>query len=320
MNIEVKKQVAQICGFYPQNAILLQALWSNYGGLYRVSNAGNTQSAIVKWIDFNQPKNHPKGWGNTEGHQRKIKSYQMEANFYEKYSLGLSNHVHLPQYLGSMAISNGMLMGLSDLAQQNLFPNLPVTPTRVKAVLKWLANFHGYFLNNPAKKIWPIGSYWHLGTRIKEWEAMPNNKLKNAAKEIDNILHTSTYSTIIHGDAKWANFCFSSDEREVAGLDFQYVGKGCGIIDVMYFISSVYSGNELEFNENELLNYYFKELQIITERLHPDIDFNLLKTEWIKLYPFAWADFTRFLQGWMPNHNKLTPYALKLTKQALSQI
>ena len=41
----------------------------------------------------------------------------------------------------------------------------------------------------------------------------------------------------MHGDAKLANFLFTSDHSQVAGVDFQYVGGGCGMKDVAYLLS-----------------------------------------------------------------------------------
>jgi thiamine kinase-like enzyme len=61
--------------------------------------------------------------------------------------------------------------------------------------------------------------------------------LKEAAPVIDEKLNTCAYKTFVHGDAKLANFCFAPD-GQVAGVDFQYVGGGCGMKDVAYFIGS----------------------------------------------------------------------------------
>jgi Ser/Thr protein kinase RdoA (MazF antagonist) len=63
------------------------------------------------------------------------------------------------------------------------------------------------------------------------------------AAVIDQVLNNCSYQTIVHGDAKLANFCFSK-EGAVSAVDFQYVGGGCGMKDVAYFLGSCLTGKE----------------------------------------------------------------------------
>ena len=65
------------------------------------------------------------------------------------------------------------------------------------------------------------------------------------------------FKTIVHGDAKLANFCFSHDLSNVAAVDFQYVGGGCGMKDVAYFLGSCLNDQELRTTENELLDFTY---------------------------------------------------------------
>ncbi len=121
----------------------------------------------------------------------------------------------------------------------------------------------------------------------------------------------------MHGDAKLANFCFSEDGTNIAAVDFQYVGGGCGMKDVAYFIGSCLSNDACERFENELLDFYFTELQ---QSIHSAIDFNQLEEDWRRMYPIAVADFTRFLLGWMPTHQKVNDYSLRKTKEVLMSL
>ena len=62
-----------------------------------------------------------------------------------------------------------------------------------------------------------------------------------------------------------ANFCFGSEESGVAAVDFQYVGGGCGMKDLAYFVGSCFRDHEAEEREEEILNLYFKELSSFME-------------------------------------------------------
>ncbi|MEM7298595.1 MAG: phosphotransferase, partial [Bacteroidota bacterium] len=158
--------------------------------------------------------------------------------------------------------------------------------------------------------------YWHLDTRPDEYERMKNLSLKEFAKAIDQRLSAASFQTLVHGDAKLANFCFSKQDK-VAAVDFQYVGKGCGMKDVAYFISSCFHEKEIEKYEAELLNHYFNELEKSTDK---SVDFQILKAEWMSLYKYAWADFYRFLDGWSPGHWKMHSYSEKLTREVIDEL
>ncbi len=189
--------------------------------------------------------------------------------------------------------------------------------------MKWLANFHASFLNEHPKELWEVGTYWHLNTRPDEFEKLNHQELKSKAHLIDETLNQCKYQTMVHGDAKLANFCFSENGERTAAVDFQYVGGGCGMKDIAYFLGSCLSSDECESYQNELLDFYFSELKQAFEKSQNtstlvDLDFSALEKEWRKLYPFALTDFTRFLLGWMPGHQKVNKYQLHIMQSVLS--
>ena len=160
-----------------------------------------------------------------------------------------------------------------------------------------------------------------LETRQDEFNNMTDGPLKQAAHFIDSSLNNARYQTIVHGDAKLANFCFGDEEtnkiRSVAAVDFQYVGKGVGGKDLAYFLGSCLTDNDLTLRHNELLDHYFKALGQACSEYQQHVDFSALENEWRKLYSFANADFHRFLQGWSPEHHKINGYLQAQSELAL---
>ena len=187
-------------------------------------------------------------------------------------------------------------------------------------VLDWLANFHATFMGDAPAGLWPTGSYWHLATRPDELVAMADGPLKKAANALDRTLNEAPYQTFVHGDAKLANFCFSDDGKRVAAVDFQYVGGGCGMKDVAYFISSCLNENECERQQESLLSRYFNALSTALKHRHANIDGNAVETAWRPLYGVAWTDFYRFLQGWSPGHWKIHAYSERLAREVLANL
>jgi aminoglycoside phosphotransferase (APT) family kinase protein len=143
---------------------------------------------------------------------------------------------------------------------------------------------------------------------------LEDQKLKDAARVIDEKLNTCTYKTFVHGDAKLANFCFAED-GQVAGLDFQYVGGGCGIKDVAYFVGSCLNESECERLEAQILDTYFEFLQSAMMKRN-----EALEAEWRSLYRVAWADFHRFLKGWSPGHWKINSYSERITAEVINNL
>ncbi len=300
----------------------IQSLWSGYGKISRYSLKGSElQTIIVKNIIFPSHSNHPRGWDTDVSHKRKVKSYQVETAFYNNYNQLCNKACRTPQLIASEVIGEEQVIILEDLDAAGFSKRAQdLTLTEIKVCLKWLANFHGTFLKVKPENLWNIGSYWHLETRPDEYKVMNQSPLKQAAFALDKRLNNSHFQTLIHGDAKVANFCFSSDFKNVAAVDFQYVGGGCGMKDVAYLMSSCLSEYECELNENELLDYYFDELEIALNKRGIRLLFNELEIEWRLLYLFAWADFTRFLMGWMPTHQKINGYSKLKMEEALKSL
>ena len=302
--------VEECCGSKVAKEELVQELWSGYGCLKRI-HLSNGSSFILKEINFASVQDHPRGWATNISYERKRKSYQIEQNWYEGLSQKLDDITKVPALIYNQKGDTIALL-LEDLNASGFDQRYrSLNLDGVKKVLEWLARFHATFIGVEPEGLWPIGTYWHLDTRPDEYEIMQSGWLKENAKHIDNALNNTKYKTIVHGDAKLANFCFSN-EMDVAAVDFQYVGGGCGMKDVAYFISSCLSADESIRYEAELLDCYFEELRRnISNEIADELD-----KEWRKLYPVAWADFARFLLGWAPDHYKLNEYSNKKVEEA----
>ena len=113
--------------------------------------------------------------------------------------------------------------------------------------------------------------------------------------------------TWVHGDAKIANFLFGPDCA--AAVDFQYVGGGCGMVDVAYFLGSALTDEHLGLQPSRWLDVYFG---LLSEAGCPQ-----LEAVWRPLYPVAWADFMRFMQGWAPGHARGARFGWRMVDEAL---
>lgn len=300
---------------------VIQSLWSGYGRISRFELENSSlKTVVVKFIDLAQATNHPRGWNTNFSHQRKVKSYQVETNWYQQWSEQCTEACKIPAIIGSFDEGDKQWIILEDLNANYPLCKTQITIDEVKVVLRWLANFHMQFLHRKPIGLWDVGTYWNIETRPDELEQMETSPLKERAYEIDAILNKCKYQTIVHGDAKLANFCFAEDGKKVAAVDFQYVGGGCGIKDVAYFLGSCLSNNELETYETELLDYYFSELQKAFKETLFSFDFTALEKEWRQLYPIACTDFMRFLLGWMPTHQKINNYNKDIIDSVLKSL
>nr|CRH06403.1 Conserved protein of unknown function [Candidatus Magnetococcus massalia] len=301
---------------------LIQKLWNNYGELLRVQlRGGEVSSVILKHIRLPEDHYHPKGFNTALSKQRKIHSYHVEAHWYHDYNpINLQDGASpTARCLASFEQADQSFILLEDLDAIGYSRRIVDADFAVvKVVLCWLASFHAKFMGRAAEGLWPVGSYWHLETRPDELQQMEASPLKDAAFLIDEKLKNSPYQTLIHGDAKLANFCFSDDAQRVAAVDFQYVGGGCGMKDVAYFIGSCFGEAACEAREGEILDYYFK--QLARHLKGSPIDCADLEAQWRALYPVAWADFHRFLKGWSPDHWKINSYSERTSRDVVDEI
>ncbi len=341
---------------------VVQSLWSGYGEISRfkvTNNQTNPFFCILKYVDLTKQADHPRGWSGEFAHTRKLNSYINELNFYQECAGSPKNLGRIPKLFASQCKHNFIWLLMEDLDHQGfqyriepsvLYTNDDNTFTAVQTsqlspyniklntsnyleiirlTIKWLAVLHADYTNHIPESLNMKGTYWHLATRPDELNQMPNSKLKRTASIIDSKLNDATFQTLLHGDAKIANFCFSElhskseqTHGKVAAVDFQYVGKGVGVKDLIYFLGSCFDESKLFIYANELIECYFEELKINLQNKSPlsKTEIQLLEKEWRYLICFAWADFERFLQGWAPRHPKLNGYSGLQTKEALKQI
>jgi len=279
---------------------LIQNLWSGYGKLLRVTT--DNGSIIVKLIQFPDQRSHPRGWSSDIGHERKKNSYLVEQNWYRE--LQPIDGARMATLLDCGEVDAGKYLILEDLTAADFHIKHDIDWPEITLCLQWLAHFHRHYLNHRPDGLWKIGTYWHLDTRPEELEVLTDTELKQAAPLIDARLNNARHQSIVHGDAKLANFMFN--DRQVAAVDFQYVGGGVGVKDLAYFMSSIFHEDELDSYESRCLDTYFKFLNL------PQVE-----QEWRTLYPVAWCDFYRFLKGWSPGHWKINTYSERMKQMAL---
>ena len=278
-----------------QRAERVQSLWGGYGELLRVHLLGGaTETVILKHVT---PKAAPRGAEEARSHARKLRSYEVELAFYKGYAARTDERCRVAAPLAVSAKGGRTLLLLEDLDAAG-FPARQGRRTHdLTPCLRWLAAFHARFLGARPDGLWREGTYWHLGTRPDELARTGDLELREAAPVFDRALAGARFRTLVHGDAKPANFCFSPDGQRVAAVDFQYVGGGCGVKDVAYLLHGEVPPRE----EAALLDGYFAALREALEGT--TVEVAALEAEWRALYPVARADFIRFLAGWAGSYD-----------------
>lgn len=298
---------------------VIQSLWGGYGELVRLTFPSH--SIIVKHVQLPKPSEHPRGWNTDRSHQRKLHSYQVEVSWYQYFSQRVDEHCRIPKGLKCFQNENEWLIVMEDLVQAG-YPNVvkDASEGHLKACLTWLANFHARYIGVCDETLWQTGTYWHLATRPDELSVLKDERLKKNAELIDRTLRQVRFQTLVHGDAKLANFCFDDEGSTVAAVDFQYVGHGCAMKDVALFMSSAVEPSQCAEMEAWVLDTYFNALAKALKHYQPELDASVVEQEWRPLFAVAWADFQRFVKGWSPEHWKINSYTEALTLRALDYL
>jgi hypothetical protein len=205
---------------------ILQTLWSGYGFICNITARPiKSSTAVTAMLDTYCPKNEngeyplilkivtpPQGeqYYESEGHMRKMLSYQVEQFFYDKVAPLLLDNVPVAKYVASTrdrddipALKGVMASVITDL--RTLYPVMPgkrdmLSHERVHAALGWLGRFHGESWNylpmgiddfilpplDEAKyrseggpqrtNLWRNGGYTYLATRRQEYDNLEQNE------------------------------------------------------------------------------------------------------------------------------------------------
>lgn len=299
---------------------LMQRLWEGYGTIARYKLQGGSHSSIIaKHILPRKTKHHGLSGPALRSHRRKRRSYEVERYWYQHQGVLCGAECRVPQCIAIHVEDDECVILLEDLDAVG-FPKRKhhLSREEMNPCLRWLAHFHSTFLGAQPTGLWPQGTYWHLETRPDELEVLQDKALKSAAAAIDQKLRSAKYQTIVHGDAKLENFCFSEDGHSVAAVDFQYVGGGCGVQDVAYFISSCCDEKDCKRYAEDCLEYYLSKLRSLILQTSHAADADAVCGEWRDLFPFAWVDFHRFYKGWSPGHWDRDSYSETLTREVIA--
>lgn len=290
----------------------IQALWGGYGEIFRVHLTGaDDKTAIVKWVS---PPARPPRSESAVSHARKCRSYEVEEHFYRAFAPLCDERSRVARLWASHASRGESFFLFEDLDAAG-FPGRRrhPTPEDTDRCLAWLAAFHARFLGVRPQGLWTTGTYWHLATRGEELRAIEDAELRAAAPVLDRRLSGCRHQTIVHGDAKPENFCFSTTEERVAAVDFQYAGGGCGMKDVAYLLAD----GGPESVELARVDTYFGQLRTrLAERPSP-VDASAVEAEWRSLYPLARADYFRFLAGWAKGAWARDAYGQRVTRETV---
>ncbi len=288
----------------------LQTLWGGYGEVARVRLVGApSTSAILKRVD-------PRP-ASGRSHARKLHSYAVERAFYLRHATKLDNATRIAGCLAAEETSTGWRFLLEDLDAAGFAGRASaLNAAQTARCLEWLARFHATFLGAAPEGLWEEGSYWHLATRPDELAVLTEPRLREAAAKLDDALTGARFRTLVHGDAKPANFCFAPRDAAVAAVDFQYVGGGAGVRDVAYLLFAARGWGGGVRDEGARLDHYFAVLRESIGDARVDRD--ALEAEWRALYPVARADFLRFLAGWSPGAGSLRDYRDALADPAVA--
>lgn len=296
----------------------IQSLWSGYGALHRVAlDGGPRASVVVKWA---RP---PAVADDAISDARKRRSYEVEAAFYRSWAPRCAGWCRTAELVADRAGRDEWLLVLEDLDGSGFGARRRhLGGDELDACLAWLAGLHARFLGEAPVGLWPEGSYWHLATRTGELAAIDDADLRAAAPVLDAALAGARFRTVIHGDAKEANFCFGrdGDRTAVAAVDFQYAGGGCGMRDVAYLLHGRADEPDDGIAAAHLATYFDHLRRALARREDGGPDAAAVEEEWRRLYPIARADFGRFLAGWAPSHWRADSRGQRFVRNVLASL
>jgi serine/threonine protein kinase len=281
-----------------------------------ITNSNENLNFILKFIKLSE-RSDPKFLEE---------SYKIENNFYNSELIKgkvKENQLNIPILYCFEEDRKLQYMSFFMNDVSTNYPEHPEAPsiTQAQLALEWLAKWHSLFWMehwNWPKDLWKEGNFWVLNRKGKNniqsipqtWSSLIKNlnkkyanvaqdkgfhdfgkRLMNAAKGLCQLLNTTRYRTIIHGDFKPANMFFSNDSCSVC--DFQFSGAGVPLQDVVYFLFPDALMNFSGKEEQLLKHYYDTLINLGVDSLNYDLC--------LQLYELCVLDYLRYLleKGWM---------------------
>lgn len=115
----------------------------------------------------------------------------MEASFYQYLSNNPLEYCPTPRALSVQVEGTEVTINMTDLNEEYpLYNSGNLGEKETLVVIEWLASFHARFWGEEetVPGIWSQGSYWHLDTRLEEYNNMEDDIWKKNAVRLDNLL------------------------------------------------------------------------------------------------------------------------------------
>jgi hypothetical protein len=299
MSAQIVQSLVSQLGYSVGHVKTVQSLWAGYGAIFSCTADGDR--LIVKHFT---PPAHRRVENDSEDHRRKLRSYSVERVFYEALSQKLIDAgCIIPSCVGCIDGDDGSIaIVMRDLGEHygsyDIRRGNCLNMEEGKRLLSYLARFHAVFWNaRPPEGLWDEGCFWQLGTRMDELQYLDNSWRRwgldraMAMKIHEKVLHLP-HRTIVHGDAKAANFFWFKEQ--VGGYDLQYTGGGSPMKDVAYMLGCSMQEHLIHAHEEVLLRHYHAELTSLLSPEHAaDYTFETMQ----EAYDLCVADLVRFMCG-----------------------
>jgi beta-phosphoglucomutase len=211
----------------------------------------------------------------------KLNLYSNEYYFYESISKYVNNIIRVPVFYGLVKNSSFENIGLlmEDLSSNYIVgPNLNNMDIDISlSIIKKFAKMHVYYRHDNALKQWPYLKFPNYSDAIsikeasesfiKKWplselEVTITKKIANNFNKIENYLKKSKRHTLCHGDVKSANMFITNDFSDVCFIDWQYVHKGLGTQDFIFFLIESFSTESINKWYTIFFEYYYSIISI----------------------------------------------------------
>ena len=207
-------------------------------------------------------------------------------------------------------IDSSFALLLDDFSEENGWRQVVQTDlAQTKATLQALARMHAFFWLGQRRQdktltealagsLWPIATYWDQAKQpadqanrlsaifsrfVSDFGDPEVSKaagrkdygavLASQVERLEREVHRGEKQTIIHGDAKSANFFYKASSTEKQGLDvgvidFQWTGSGLCATDVAYAMWACPQAEVLD-QEHQLVEFYHDQLSQELAELEP---------------------------------------------------